>query len=144
MKEFVINNLNLDETYYIENINIDDESHIIYVDIAQKGAKLPCPLCSDEAKVYDHLAKQWRHVNVDQYKVYIRFNTPRIKCEQHGVKLCSVTWAEPKQHFTTSLEEFVCDLAENMSFSQIARELGEHDTRIRRIILRRKNEKNNI
>ncbi len=141
MKEQILSQLNLEEGYYISNIEADD--NCFYVDIDYQLNKVPCPTCKSNSKIHDRLSKTWRHTDYQDSKVYIRFKNPRALCDQHGVKITDVNWAKPKHRFTILLEELVYQLAENKSFLQIARELDEHDTRIRRVVKRRQDEKSN-
>ncbi len=142
MKEQILSQLNLDEGYYISNIEADNNQDCIYIDIDYKLKSVPCPTCKCTSKIHDRLSKTWRHTDYENSKVYIRFKNPRAICNQHGVKMTAVNWAKPKHRFTIELEELVCQLAANKSFLQIAKELDEHDTRIRRVVKRRQNEKN--
>lgn len=141
--ENIERSLLLDEGYSINNYKIDDEQKTIEVEVIYNEKNAICPSCAKHVKIHDRLKKSWRHTNLDEWQVYVTFKTPRVKCNEHGVKLSSVAWAKPKHRFTIALEDLVCKQAENMSFVQIAKELGEHDTRIRRVVKRRENEENN-
>ncbi len=141
MKKQLLDELNLNDGYFISNITFSEEENAFFVDIDVDFKAAPCPLCSCESKIHDRLQKKWRHTNYQNSKVYITFRNPRIKCDEHGVKISEVNWAKPKHRFTIELEELVCKLAEDKSFLQIAKELDEHDTRIRRVVKRSNNEK---
>lgn len=140
MQKKLINELQLEDGYYISNIS--NEADCIYIDIDYKLKLIPCPACKTNSKIHDRLEKQWRHIDYNHKKVYIRFKTPRSSCMNHGVKISDVNWAKPKHRFTIELEDLVCRLAEDKSFLQIAKELDEHDTRIRRVVKRSQDEKN--
>lgn len=142
MKEQILSQLNLEDGYYISNIEQDFKHNCIYVDIDYQLKSVPCPTCKSFSKIHDRLSKTWRHTDYQEHKVYIRFKNPRAICDQHGVKISDVNWAKPKHRFTIELEELVFKLAENKSFLQIAKELDEHDTRIRRVVKRRQDEAN--
>ncbi len=139
MKEILLNNLNLEEGYYISSITEDE---CIYIDIDYDLKLTRCPQCEVKTKIHDRLQKTWRHTDYRQKKVYIRFKNPRATCDAHGVKVSTVNWAKPKHRFTIELEDIICELAKNKSFLQIAKQLDEHDTRIRRIVKRSNDEKN--
>lgn len=143
MLDDVISKIKLDDGYYISNISFSDAENNIFVDIDYRLKSIPCPLCKSNSKIHDRLQKRWRHTDFEQYKVYIRFKNPRSWCQTHGVKISNVNWAKPKHRFTIELEELVCKLAENKSFLQIAKDLDEHDTRIRRVVKRSQIEKTN-
>ncbi len=143
MKELILSKLKLEEGYSISDIIYNEETDCFYIDIDYDLKASPCPKCKSNSRIYDRIKREWRHIDYQQSKVYISFNNPRVKCDEHGVKLTDVNWALPKHRFTIELEDLVCKQAENKSFLQIARELDEHDTRIRRIVKRSENEKNN-
>lgn len=142
MKEQIISQLQLADGYTITNLEIDQQHNSIYIDIDYQLKSIPCPTCKCNSKIHDRLQKTWRHTNFQNSKVYIRFKNPRAVCENHGVKITDVTWAKPKHRFTTELEKLVCSLAQDKSFLQIAKDLDEHDTRIRRIVKRSQIEEN--
>ncbi|WOO88120.1 helix-turn-helix domain-containing protein [Mollicutes bacterium LVI A0039] len=143
MEKLILSKLNLDPGYVVSAINYDQNLDSFFIDIDYQLKASPCPLCQSSSKIYDRISREWRHIDYQYSKVYITFKNPRIKCEEHGVKLTDVNWAKPKHRFTIELEDLVCRQAENKSFLQIAKELGEHDTRIRRVVQRSKDEKNN-
>lgn len=143
MKEQLLSQLQLEDGYYISNIEFDQEHNSIYIDIDYSLKSVPCPTCKHSSKIHDRLLKTWRHTDYQDSKVYIRFKNPRAVCQEHGVKITDVNWAKPKHRFTIELEEFVCELSKQKSFLQIAKELDEHDTRIRRVVKRSQNEENN-
>jgi transposase len=60
---------------------------------------------------------------------------PRIECPDHKVKTVEVPWARPGAGFTLLFEALVMVLAKNgMTPNAIGRMVGEHDTRIWRIL----------
>ncbi len=135
--------LSLEKGYYIANLDVDEQQLQITVLIECEQNIATCPKCDCQTKIHDRLNKKWRHVNLDEYKVFLQFRTPRVRCKTHGVKLSTVSWAKPKGRFTIALEDLLVEQAKDKSILQIAKEYEEHDTRIRRIVKRRCNEKNN-
>lgn len=143
MENQLLSQLKLDEGYTISNIEYQEDIDCFFIDISYQLKSSSCPSCKLPAKIYDRITREWRHIDYMDSKVYITFKNPRVKCKDHGVKQADVSWALPKHRFTIALEDLVCKQAENKSFLQIAKELGEHDTRIRRIVKRSENEKIN-
>ncbi len=139
MNDKLTNLIDLNSDYFISDINYANDCIIIDIEYSSKIVK--CPMCKTPTKIHDRLLKTWRHTNFDNNKVYIRFKNPRANCINHGVKIVNVSWAKPRHRFTNELEELVCTLAQNNSYLKIAKQLDEHDTRIRRIVKGRKNEK---
>lgn len=128
--------LGIQEPLYIKNISFDEEigELHIYVDF-RRGSRFSCPICGrEECAVHDTTEKVWRHLNFFQYKCYIHFRNPKIKCDKCGVRQFVPYWARPQSGFTSLFEAFVLTLAREMPISQIAELVGEHDTRIWRIL----------
>lgn len=128
--------LGLDEKLYVKEIDFNEalgELHL-YIDF-KKGSRFTCPACGkkDQA-IHDTKEKTWRHLNFFQFKTYIHFRTPRISCHEDGVRLIDVPWAKPGSGFTLLFEAMVLQLARVMAVSQIARLVGESDTRIWRLV----------
>ena len=102
----------------------------------KRGTTFPCPACGDLVQVHDTVEKTWRHMNFFQHEAYLTARTPRVKCpkEECGVKLVAVPWARAGSAFTLLFEALAMTLAREMPIKIEAALLGEHDTRIWRII----------
>jgi len=128
--------LGIKDPLYIKEIVFDEcigELHI-YIDF-RRGSKFICQNCGKEhCAVHDTVEKVWRHLDFFQYKCYIHFRNPKIKCENCGVRLFVPYWARPRSGFTSLFEAFILTLAKEMPVSVIAELVDEHDTRIWRII----------
>lgn len=134
--------LQLPEPWYISSIEFREavdnpqlrELHI-FIDF-KAGAKFPCPAdgCGAPCSVHDTAERVWRHVNFFQYPCYLHARTPRVKCPDHKVLLAAVPWARPGSGFTLLFEGLTLLLAQDMPVSTAADHLGEHDTRLWRVI----------
>jgi transposase len=101
----------------------------------QRGGKFACPECGAEGlPAYDTVDKTWRHLNFWQYKTYIHMRTPRTECPKCGQRLWRPPWGREHSGFTMLFEAFVMALAREMPISRIGGLVGEHDTRIWRIV----------
>jgi transposase len=111
------------------------EGRILYVDIDFKeGGKLACPRCGRPCAVYDSEVKRWRHLNFWQHATYLSARVPRVECPEHKVHQVEVPWARPGSGFTVLFEAFVMALARDMPVAAVAALVGEHDTRLWRIV----------
>jgi transposase len=127
--------LSISEPVFIEEISFnktEGELHI-YLNF-RRGGRFACPECGAASPAADTTEKTWRHLNFFQYKCFLHMRTPRVECPEHGVRLWNPPWARSKSGFTLLFEAFVMQLAKAMPVSQIADLVGEHDTRIWRII----------
>ncbi len=132
--ELLISSLKLEADYEVSEIKINDNTKEIYVFIKSKTSEFSCPDCSEICTVHDRILKKWRHVDFVDYKVFIEYKTPRIKCKEHGVRLKEVSWAKPRHAFTLTMEEFIFELSQKIPLVHVGKIIGEHDTRIKRVV----------
>lgn len=133
-EQILIKTIDLDENYYIKEVSMDENTQQIIVHIDYNGSEHKCPDCAAQSQVYDHIVKKWRHVDFANYQVYLEYRNPRVKCQNHGVKLQQVTWAKPRHAFTITMEEFIYELAQKIPLMHLSKVVGEHDTRLKRVI----------
>ncbi|MDR1916942.1 MAG: ISL3 family transposase [Synergistaceae bacterium] len=128
--------MGIQEPWHITGLNVDTENCQIDIDIDfMTGAAFTCPKCGqDECSVHDTRDKRWRHLNLFQYKVYVHARVPRIRCPQDGTHQVLLPWAREGSGFTLLFESLVMELAQVMPVKAMADMLGEHDTRLWRII----------
>lgn len=107
----------------------------LYLDF-KRGARFSCPSCGAVgAKPYDTTEDTWRHMNFFQYKTYLHARVPRVECPQGcGVKLVAVAWARPDSGFTQLFEAYLMILLREMPVATVAELVGEHDTRLWRVL----------
>lgn len=125
LKPWVVTDLEFDE----EKRRLDLHVHFA------AGSVFPCPECGTGCKVHDTKEREWRHLNFFQHETYLHARVPRTKCDVHGVKTVEVPWARPGSGFTLLFEALVMAFARNgMTMSAISRLVGEHDTRLWRVV----------
>ena len=106
----------------------------IYLNFS-RGGEFPCPECGrPDCKAYDTQDKVWRHLNFFEHVTYLHVRTPRVDCPDCGVKQVPVPWAREGSGFTLLFEAYIMAMAKEMPVNAIARLVGEHDTRIWRIL----------
>ena len=121
----------------VEGVEFSKETKRLDIKIGfSRGATFVCPVCGTSAPAYDTKEKTWRHLNFFQYEAYLTARVPRVKCPNAGcgVKQVSVPWAREGSGFTLLFEALVMTLAREMPIKVAASFLGEHDTRIWRVI----------
>lgn len=80
-----------------------DELHI-YVS-RTPGHAVECPSCGCRRGVYDTRPREWRHLDVWQYKTIVHCDVPRVDCPECGVLTARVPWAsDDSARFTALLE----------------------------------------
>lgn len=132
--------LGLQEPWVVTNVEMlpsekDPQKLEVHITVNYKGgSKFLCPVCTEENSVYDSKSRTWRHLNFFQHRCYIHARVPRVKCSSHGVKTIAVPWTRAGSGFTLLLEAVLLTMLQQMPVSQVARQVGEHDTRLWRII----------
>ena len=99
-----------------------------------RGSSFPCPECGEPSKVHDTEEKSWRHLDFFQHSAYLTARVPRCKCDEHGVKQVQVPWARAGSGFTLLFEALLMALMREMPVKAVARIVGEHDTRLWRLV----------
>ncbi len=102
----------------------------------KRGGRFLCPDCaSADCPVHDTTPKTWRHLDFFQHQAFLTARVPRITCPRCGVRQVNVPWARPGSGFTLLFEAFAMTLVTHMPVAAAARILGEHDTRLWRMII---------
>ena len=99
-----------------------------------EGSRLPCPTCGAACQVHDTETKTWRHLDFFQHQAFLSARVPRTACPEHGVLQVHVPWARSGSGFTLLFEGLILAMAPHMAVKNIAKLVGEHDTRIWRMI----------
>ena len=128
--------LGIVEPWRVTEASFDPESgrlelHLDFV----RGARFACPEGDQGAcAVHDTATKTWRHLDFFQHQAYLHARVPRVRCPTHGVRQVSLPWARPGSGFTLLFEALLLEFAPHMPVAAIARMVGEHDTRIWRVL----------
>ena len=99
-----------------------------------QGSRFPCPQCGCKCGVHDTTQKRWRHLNFWQYETELSARMPRIDCPKDGVLLVEAPWARAGSGFTLMMEALIMLLCQQMPVSDVAEMIGEHDTRLWRVV----------
>lgn len=111
-----------------------DELHV-FVERAT-GRAMFCTACGGMHGVYGTREREWRHLDIWQYKTIVRCKVPRVECPLHGVVTVKVPWeAADAKHFTALFATQVVVMAlSGLTVKAIAGLLDECDTRLWRLI----------
>ncbi|MBF0551705.1 MAG: transposase [Deltaproteobacteria bacterium] len=116
------------------SFDIEEKRLDIHLDFP-RGSTFLCPKCGgDGRKAHDTIAKTWRHLNFFEHVTYLHAQVPRTNCPVCGVLMVSVPWARPDSGFSLLFEAFILTLAKAMPVNSMAKIVGEHDTRLWRIL----------
>jgi transposase len=133
--------LHIPEPWYIDEIAFDLEQKQLDVYVKfRKRALFPCSGCGTQGQPVKDIADKdriWRHLNVFEYPCYIHAELPRTNCEScHRITRVNMPWAldKPKHYFTLHFDALIIALAKDMPMNAVSRLVGEHDTRLWRIL----------
>jgi len=101
----------------------------------EAGGTFRCGACGTPGcKAYDTVLKRWRHLDFFHYQTFVNAPSPRVECPHCGVRQAHLSWARRRRRLTVPFEEFVVNLAREMPVRAVSRIVGEHDTRLWRIV----------
>lgn len=128
--------LGLSTPWSVSGSRFDVGSKRLDIDITfAKGSRFACPSCATAGcPAYDTETMTWRHLSFFQHEAYLHARVPRVTCKVCGVKRVSVPWARDGSGFTLLFEAFAMVLVSSMPVAVVAKTVGEHDTRLWRMI----------
>jgi transposase len=128
--------LALTPPWTVSRSDFDAEGHRLDIEIDfPPGSRFACPSCgAADCPAYDTDRKTWRHLNFFQHQAYLNARVPRVRCDNCGIKTVGVPWARPDSGFTLLFEALVMTMISAMPVKAVARIVGEHDTRLWRMI----------
>ena len=100
----------------------------------EAGARFACPACGAMCPAHDTVWRRWRHLDFWQHATVLGARVPRVRCGEHGVRQAAVPWAREGSGFTLMFEAFAMMLCGEMPVAAAARMVGEHDTRLWRVV----------
>ena len=104
--------LNVKQTA-IDGLDIFEDGSFVVDVHPTKGAQCRCGICGRKATRYDQGTQRrlWRAGDFNFNKVFLRSNTYRVQCPEHGVVTMHVPWAAHKSRFTYDFEQTVAWLS---------------------------------
>ncbi len=95
----------------VRGVCCDDEGLVVEVVPTTRIARCSGCMCRVRA-VHDRRARDWRHLDVGPFRVWLRYAIRRVDCPRCGVVVEFVPWAESQSWFTYDFEEQVAYLAQ--------------------------------
>lgn len=128
--------LNLRDPWFVESCDLDSENGRLTLRLGwQPGAKFPARDGDGSLHpVHDSEEREWRHLNFFQYETYLVARLPRVRDAEGRVVTAEVPWARPGSGFTLLMEALLMKLCAEMPVLAVGRLVGEHDTRIWRVL----------
>ena len=103
--------LDFGEEWVVTKIEMNHRLKTIHINLEYKSNYYEDPITHNAAKLYDHCeVREWRHLDILDYKTYIRCRIPRVLCEDGTIKQISIGWADSYDRHTYQFETRVIDL----------------------------------
>jgi len=117
--------LGIESPWQVERVELKLEQGEVHVYLEHAPeAKWLCPECSTPSPLYDHQAeRRWRHLDTCQYQTILHASPPRAACQEHGVKVVALPWAEPGSRFTALFEALAIAWLKAASQKAVAHQL---------------------
>ena len=109
----------------------EDDHKAVELRIAVDPAYRPDDEAGQVCTLHSYYERRWRHLNLFEYRCYIRCRLPRYQSATGAVKTLEVPWARPGAHFTLLFEQHAMELIEMTStVAPVARHLGLRPQRL--------------
>lgn len=116
--------LGLKAPWKVTSVDLDIESLRVDIRVVYESDMGNCPECGKACKIYDQSAERsWRHLDTMQFSTYLHSKSPRVKCEEHGVKTIALPWATKHSGFTLLFEAFAIRVLQASRTTQAAGDL---------------------
>jgi len=103
--------MGIDKPWEVTDLRVDFSAMRVDVLVEYREAKGACPECGKSCGIYDHRKERvWRHLDTMQFQTFVRSQTPRIECSEHGVLSVRIPWAEKNSRFTLLFERLAIDM----------------------------------
>ena len=109
-QEFFDTLLNFGENWKVDSIETGQELEVI-INISYVGKKAIISETNELLGIYDFAPERvWRHLDILQYKTYIKARLPRVKSKEGSVTTITPSWANKSQRYTLLFEAYVIQL----------------------------------
>lgn len=116
--------LGLKSPWDVVDVTLDLETNQVDIQVAYNSESGCCPDCNSVCPLYDHSPKRsWRHLDTMQFKTLLHSKSPRIKCQNHGVKTMALPWSRKSSGFTLLFEAFAVAVLKASKSTEDARKL---------------------
>ncbi len=103
---------------------LDTKRNALWLDVRPTTRTAYCGSCLRPcARRYDHRAREWRHTDLGETRVLLRYELARVDCEECGPTTELVPWAAHAAWHTYDFEELVAYKAQGSDQSRVAKEM---------------------
>lgn len=108
----------------VVDFEIDEGRKVLVLDVRPTKRTPLCGNCFRPCPAgYDHRPREWRHPDLGETRVYLRFALARVKCSRCGPTTQLVPWADHGAWHTYDFEELVAYKAQGTDQTRVAKEM---------------------
>ena len=128
--------LGLTEPWHVVDVSLDPAAKRLEIRLDfRRGGTFACPECgATGCPAHDTEERCGRHLDFFQFRTELIARMPLIGCEHCGVLRVEVPWARTGSGFTLRFEAWVLAMAPHLPMPALTRLVGEHDTRLCRLV----------
>lgn len=133
--EFYDGILGLTPPWKVEAVQLDTDRKSVEVKVGYKAGTLWASEAGERLPTYDHVERQWRHLDTCGFETLIICRVPRVQTPEGRIETVPVPWAGPRSRFTLLYERFAIEvLLAARSLSAAAELLGLSWDQMQRIM----------
>jgi transposase len=102
--------LDLREPWKVEVVKLETEKKLVEVRVGYRPETLWGNREGERLVTYDHVERQWRHLDTCGFETIIVCRVPRVRGPDGKVEIVAVPWAGRGSRFTLLFERFVIDV----------------------------------
>jgi len=103
---------------------LDTDRRVLVLDVKPAARTRRCGACGKRcSRGYDHRVRQWRHTDLGETRVFLRYRLARVDCPRCGPTTERVPWAEHAAWHTSDFEELVAYKAQGADQTRVARDM---------------------
>lgn len=113
-----------DQNTCVSGFEFSDDAKVLVLHVRPTTQKPRCGECgrvTDAA--YDQRLRYWRHTDLGELRVELRYELRRADCPEHGPTAEKVPWAEHGAWHTADFEDLTAYCAQQMSATQVATQM---------------------
>ncbi|MEA1872909.1 MAG: hypothetical protein U9N51_00570 [Bacteroidota bacterium] len=109
--DFINLTLNFGDDWVVTELDTDHKEKEVFIYLEYNSDIYEDPKTLEPARLYDHCEmREWRHLDILDYKSYIRCRVPRVKCNDGKVRQISLGWSNQHDRHTFHFEIRVINL----------------------------------
>lgn len=108
----------------VDGFELSEDGKRLWLDVRPTTRTPRCAGCTRKcSRVYDHRPRQWRHTDLGETQVTLRFEIARVDCPRCGPTTQLVPWAAHSAWHTYDFEDLVAYKAQTTDRTRVCREM---------------------